>query len=247
LATLGLAARRQRVQWGCRHIVSIRVIKVTRRAVASPPAADWRAHPVIVALIAGGAAIAFWQTYVVPQQVQSLRNELEMNAELVSKAQATKEQAQNLGRELKEAQVKLASLEVTNLFSVGNPYPVGMGLVRIGQSIEDVGTAYPTAKLEKQDRYWRLPGYHAAFHAPSFHFDEKDKKITHALFVRSVKLESGVLRRKLVEALGPPTLNPKPDRVAWKLPDLKSTVYSNDEDTFVIMRDGYTPVWWPSK
>jgi hypothetical protein len=193
--------------------LAIRVKLVAQQGVTPASDTDWKAHRVIVALIAGAAGIAFWQTYVVPQQVQALRNEIASNAELVSKAQATQDLAQSLERQLKEARSKVASLEATNAFSVGNPYPVGLGLVRIGQPIADVEGSYPTAKIQKKERYWELENYHAAFPWVVFYFDEKEKekKVTHVMLTRPFNTwgDGAFVHRKLSETLGTPALHPR--------------------------------------
>src|SRR5262249_23670015 len=41
--------------------------------------------------------------------------------------------------------------------------PVGLGLVKIGQPVDDLEKVYVGAKIEKESRYWSLKDYHSVF------------------------------------------------------------------------------------
>jgi hypothetical protein len=161
--------------------------------MAATNTSDWKAHPVMVAIIAGAATFAFTEAWIVPLHVQSLRNEIATNAELVGRAKALQDKVVSLEGQLKAALVRVRSLETPNLLTPGNPYPVGLGLVKLGQPITDLEKAYPGAKLKKEDRYWELEDFHSVFSSVVYYFEPKsnDMKITFIVFVR-------VLRKPLV-------------------------------------------------
>src|SRR5262245_50507762 len=126
----------------------------------APPGPDWWSYPAIRIIAARAAGFAFCYSYVLPTHTQSLRNEIAVNAELVAKAKATAEKATSLERQLKDALGRVRALEKPNLFSPDNPYPVGLGLVKIGQSVDDLEKTFPGAKIEMADRYWTLKDFH---------------------------------------------------------------------------------------
>jgi len=214
---------------------------------------NWRTHPVIVASIAAVAGFGVCFTYVVPIHIQSLKNEMAANAESVAKAKATEEKANSLERQLKDALGRIRALERPNLFSLGNPYPVGLGLVKIGQSVDDLEKAYPGAKIKKESRYWTLQGFHSVFTHVTYYFEDgsPDRKIKFISFVplSGVGHEDNFLNNKLVEILGPPTDVPEPNFPSWQLSDAKVAIYFDPRvvPSYTIMREDYTPNWWPRK
>ena len=123
-------------------------------------AIEWNAQTVIAAIIGGAATFTFAETLIVPLHVQTLKNEIAANADSVARAKATEEKAQGLERQLKAALVRVRSLEKPNLFAVGNPYPIGLGLVKIGQPVAEIEKAYPGAVIKKESGYWILKEYH---------------------------------------------------------------------------------------
>jgi hypothetical protein len=210
---------------------------------------EWKAHPVIVAIVAGAAVVAFWESYAVPLHTQALRNQIASNAELVANARATEEKLQSAEQRLKDALAKVRALEKPNLFSLGNPYPVGLGLVKVGQPIEDLRKAYPDAKVDRKEGLWRADNLHSVFGHIVFYFDErtKEKKITHILFNHLDHSSTPFLGAKLVEMLGPPLPSPRSDYYHLKATG-KTTVFHRAADTyFVIMEESIQPKWWPSQ
>ena len=158
-----------------------------------------------------------------------------------------------LERQLKDALGRVKALEQSNLFSLGNPYPVGLGLVKIGQSVNDLEKAHPGAKIEKSSRYWTLREFHSVFTDVSYYFEEgtADKKITFINMRTSVRArdDGNFLQNKLLEVLGPPTEVPVANFARWDLAASKLAVYFDPRmvPSYMIMREGYTPNMWPRK
>jgi hypothetical protein len=199
-----------------------------------------------------GAGFYFCYNVFMPTHTEALRNEIKANADLVAKASATAEKAASLERQLKDALGRVKALEKPNLFSLGNPYPVGLGLVRAGQSIDDVEKAYLGAKVEKKEKgYWTFKNVHSVFSDVTYYFDDTspEKKITHIRFaaLSEAGKSDNFLKNKLIETLGPPTDNPSPDKFRWKASEVKSSVYYEVKyvPAFIIMSEAYVLPGWP--
>ncbi len=213
---------------------------------------DWKSNRAIVAIIAGAAVFGFCEVYVVPIHTQALKNEMAANSESVARAKATEERASTLERQLKDALGRVKALEQPNLFSLGNPYPVGLGLVKIGQSVDDVEKAYVGAKIKKETRYWTLKDFHSVFTSVTYHFGEDSaaKKITFISFVPAGGRDNNFLINKLVEVLGPPTDAANPNNSSgWRIDNAKLGVYFDTQvvTSYMIMNLDFYSSWWPRK
>jgi hypothetical protein len=216
--------------------------------------AHWKSNPVIVAIVAGAAVFGFSEVYVVPIHTQSLRNEIASNAEVVARAKTTEEKANSLERQLRDALGRVKALELPNLFALGNPYPIGLGLVKLGQPIEDLERAYVGAKIVKSDAsYWTLEGFHSVFADITYYFDASspDRRIKHIRLTATYdsSRDNNFLGNKLVEVLGPPTESPRPEWHFWRLGDAKVNVYFDAGPlvAYMILPEGHMPNWWPRK
>lgn len=208
--------------------------------------ADWTQHSVIVALISGAATAGFFLAVVVPIYTQSLRNEITAGADSVAKARATEERVATAERKLKVAEARIFSLENANSYSLGNPYPVGLGLVKVGQDIADVAKMYPGATIEKKDGYWSLKDYHSIYSIVTYYF-KAEQKISHILLSPHYKMPEDFVPRKLTEILGPPASTPRDQFARWVDSNYSVFVGPGVDKGYLITRNDLIPGWWPDK
>jgi hypothetical protein len=120
----------------------------------------------------------------------------------------------------KEERKKLVEAQLKNVFSLGNPYPVGLGKVKLGDSIDVIQSNFPEASIERiTSGFWSVRYDHPAFRSVTYYFDRpkelKDRRVRLLLLHASDGI-SGVLKEKLIEALGQPVApGPKPECFIW--------------------------------
>ena len=188
------------------------------------PWVTWKAHP---AAIIGGTIVAtllFAQSVLVPVTTADLRAQISdftrkeqatpaLEKRIVSlqtELDATKESFQNLKlereREKKEYANNLAVAQLTRLFDVGTPYPIGLGQVRLGDRIEKVPETYSDNSIQKRSSYWSVKTSHTQFSNVTYYFRPEGKSfaVTHVLLQFNRDLPVVTLSEKLVEAFGSP-------------------------------------------
>lgn len=190
---------------------------------------DIRNHPIAiagtVAIAVFGVMVTYFTQVAIPTQTAQLQNEIaalkkQLNIPDEQTAKALTRQVSNLEAELKIANRKVAELQLTNLFALGNPYPIGLGQIKIGDSFESISKLYPESAIDRKGGWWSVKGQHKAFSQVTYYLDRnaKEKRVTHILFHFDLDSPPGVLQAKLVEALGQPSSSgPKKDCVKWKL------------------------------
>lgn len=197
---------------------------------------NWKDHPVIIAAASAAAALVFAQTVIFPTMTASLQNEVSslrgqtqeissLRSQIKKMEEETKVEKQKYEEEAKVAKQKLVDAQLTNFFSLGNPYPAGLGKVKIGDSIQVLQNAFPDNIIKRDSIfYWSVPQDHAAIRSITYFFDRprdlKDRRIRMLLMFGTDKTE-GVLQGKLVEAFGQPaTPGPKPECFIWTIDKL---------------------------
>jgi len=107
------------------------------------PNKSWKDHPVIIAAASFGAGLVFAQTVIFPTMTASLRNEVSSLRSQVQEVAVLKEQLKKAEADAKVEKDKLVASQRTNLFSLGNPYPVGIGKVKLGDNVSSLTKYYP--------------------------------------------------------------------------------------------------------
>lgn len=221
----------------------------------APTSSSWKDHPLVVASIAVaatiGLAVLLFKEVILPthsvslsNQITSLTNELQI---LRKKSEADVQSIGDLSAKLEAANRRAENLEqsltkarISNLFSSGNPYPIGLGRIQVGQSIEQVTLAYPTASIKKSDGYWSVENQHPFFESIVYYYDEEEKSkiVTHISFRRLFRSKVGdsFLQEKLTEALGPPKSWSRTNFYSWQMSKL--TVYMSDPTSMILMPAG---------
>jgi hypothetical protein len=207
----------------------------------------WKDHPVFIASAAAvatlGVTVLVYKEMVIPTQTALLQNEIVrlrqqmgLPDDEAGGIRALRKKTETLEKELKEANVKIAELQQSNLFAPGNPYPIGLAKVKIGDSVENVPKIFEEKSISRDhETYWSVLRPHASFSSVSYVFDPKssDKRITHIYFFFKKDMPPELLHFKLTEALGPPTTNPRKDTYIWRT-DQKLTVYKDNPHTYRV-------------
>jgi Sec-independent protein translocase protein TatA len=193
----------------------------------------WQDHPVIIAIISGAAALVFAYNVLFPTLTASLQNELSSLRSQVQETTSLKDQLKKAQDEAKNEKQKmeaaaktekdkLMASQMTNLFSLGNPYPVGFGKIKLGDSITAITNVYADARIDRKAAdYWGVKPDHPIFRDLVYFFDRttdlKDRRVRAILFFGKESI-SGILQDKLIEALGQPiSPGPKPECYIWAI------------------------------
>jgi hypothetical protein len=179
-----------------------------------------------------------YKEVVLPTQTASLQNEAAALRKEVEEVHGLRKNVEKLRAELNTTRGKLTEAQLVNVFSLGNPYPVGLGQVRLGDPLDAVLKAYPGARTERIWLYLSVGVTHAAFSSVTYypHRGVKERPIIQILFHFSAKGDApnDVLQAKLVEALGQPTSSgPKKDCQNWKV-DQKLLVEKDSPNSFML-------------
>jgi hypothetical protein len=229
---------------------------------AAPPPRNWKDHPLVAATLGVTGTIALAvvlvKEVILPTHTASLTNQIAtLTAEKTALLRGSAETDQIIRSQkqtLEGSEQKIAALEqqlhearVNNLFESGNPYPIGLGGVRIGQKISEVSRVYAGKKIEEDDGYFALDVNHPVFSHLTYYFNPRDKIITHILFHGQYysKLGDTFLQQKFVHAFGSPRTWAKPEYYSWTFANA-ITIYKSNPKNYVLMGGNFTPNRWPS-
>ncbi|MEJ1409098.1 MAG: hypothetical protein RPU60_02615 [Candidatus Sedimenticola sp. (ex Thyasira tokunagai)] len=220
---------------------------------------NFKNHPISIASLAVVGTIAIgillYKEVILPTHTLSLKNEISALKSEVNKLNAKVSSLVKVEVKNKALLNRLALQEKGNLFSVGNPYPIGLEQVRIGDSLSKVSdvytlASYPNAivKIQKESSYVTVSNAHAFFEYITYYIDEKNTKlpITHISFNASPinELPKGFLQEKIIAAFGYPDSNPKGEYYSWDS-NFKTTIYKIDNDGYTLISEGYRLGFWP--
>ena len=195
----------------------------------------WQDHPVIIAVISGAAALVFAYNVLFPTLTASLQNEVTSLRSQVQEIRELKNRIAAMEAAAKVEKQRLAETQMTNLFALGSPYPIGLGKVKIGDTIDSILTAYPEAPIDRHSTYWSVPQDHALFSQIAFFFERDSKPPrVRSLLIHLRAISGDLLQAKLIESLGQPSSpGPKKDCFIWKVQD-KLFVKRENERSFLI-------------
>jgi hypothetical protein len=203
-----------------------------------------------------GLAILIYEKVLLPTHTLSLQNQIASlstdNKSFKDKIEPLEVSNKSLKEQVELLLAKVRSLEATNLFVSGNPYPVGLSAVRTGQPISDVDKIFPAETIDKEkvDSYWSVKLSHAVISDATYYFSG-DKKIIYQVFfwmrseVKTTAVQDAAfLAAKLTEALGPPSATPKPGYYVWNVSE-KTRVYVRAGRHFLVTDVPTAPRDWP--
>ncbi|MEH2513425.1 hypothetical protein V1291_004779 [Nitrobacteraceae bacterium AZCC 1564] len=185
-----------------------------------PP--TWKDHPVVIAALSCAAGIAFAHQFIFPAMTASLQNEIADLKKQVSDAGISKERIKSLEEKLKKSEADAASAQAANMFSLQNPYPMGLGALKLGDSLDAIERSFPGAEIEKKSGYWSVKNPTSQYSDATYFFDRRaqNKRVRSIMFFLKANAPNRFLQSKLTDALGQPTISgPKADCYIWKVND----------------------------
>jgi hypothetical protein len=163
-------------------------------------AGDFKSSPVFVAGSTAAATIALavliYKEVLLPTHTLALQNQITAltteSAAYKARIEPLEKTNDSLNEQAGLLRAKVRELEAANLFSAGNPYPIGFGAVRIGQPISDVEKTFPAEQINKERiAYWSVTTDHALISSATYYFSGDKKVIHQVLFIlRSGKTNS---------------------------------------------------------
>lgn len=246
------------------------------RKVKSPQMAqnfEWRNHPIIVA--SGSAAatllfcIAIFTQIVSPTQNAKLEIELlKLNdanqklahsiASITKKNKLLTSEVVRKNKGVTSLEAKVSSLEqelidarANSVFTPGNPYPNGLGLIRIGMKKNEIATIYSGLKIEidlDDPDTVTVNLVNSPFERVTYHLSNKSDEatISHVSFHMPTfdsKYSDDFLFKKLVENFGQPSKESTKKAFMWSVGSSYS-LYANGKNNYVLMRRGQEPIFW---
>lgn len=234
---------------------------IQKETTTYSPRSGWQDHPLAVAAIAVaatiGLAVIIFKEIVLPTQTASLTNEItNLKSSLAFKSKEistlknskldSQKQIANLQSQVNELNQKVYEAQNANLFSFGNPYPLGVGRAKIKDPISTLTTIYPEQQITQNDGYWSVRNQHKIFTDITYYFDESSpqKTITHIAFSMDYsKNNEDFLQTKLIETLGQPKTWKRKGFFSWETKS-SAIVYKSDNDRFILMQEGFAPGYW---
>jgi hypothetical protein len=227
--------------------------------------ADWRIHPIYFVGVGFLFGLWFDYTWLAPARLGDYRLEIADARNVVTKAKA---EATTQSNRADVAERKVAELEnavlaaernardalTANTFVAGSPYPIGMGSIRLGASIEQIEREVPPERLEKKKGFLWIKMAGSVFDRVSLHWDDRAKNpvVSQLGFWASedASKDKEFLRQKLTHALGSPT-EPQGGYCEWHLSDgtgifISPREYDWQASNYQIIGRGYQPGDWPS-
>lgn len=209
---------------------------------------DISKHPIVVIALAVVGTFGFSYQFVLPIMTAKLQNDVDKIPSYVKQIEEDKIEIGELNKKLQQVESQLAIVQHANLFVYNNPYPVGLGNVRIGDPIENLIAIYGEKYLEKQDSYWSVNNKHSIFKHITYYFNEKSskKEITHIAFREELDVKNRIfLQSKLEDIFGQPIKYKRQGFYAWKFAE--ATIYKHNEFDFLLMSSKYSPSFFPEK
>jgi len=185
---------------------------------------------------------------IIPTQIADINNKIRDLPSLEQGIETLRIRVKEKDAEISGLKKQVESLQQRNLFSSGDPIPNSLSKVQLGQPISDLENFFQAKSIDKEgDSYWNVTLDYGVFREITYYFDEtsKQNEITHISYAIPAinSYSSDFLHDRLVDALGPPTSNPRRAFFHWKTKNHE--VYKIREESFLILPPGASPGYWP--
>ncbi|KFZ39140.1 hypothetical protein HR45_01710 [Shewanella mangrovi] len=227
---------------------------------------DWKDHPISIAAVAVAATIGLCiligKEIVLPTYTASLNNTIELLKNEKNKIETEKKSIENKAEALtkklgesdstnKDLLKKLEQAQYGNLFSNGDPYPVGLGSVRIGDPAKSILKIYPKASIDVDKKgFITIKNQHQLFNDIVYYVNEDDKNlpITHIMYRinYTTKIDDNFLQKKLIDSFGLPEEWEWDNYYSWQTKS-KLIIYKDDDRSIILMNQNYSPGTWPRR
>ncbi|HEX5330428.1 hypothetical protein [Sulfuricurvum sp.] len=132
---------------------------------------DISKHPLVVVVLAVAGTFGFSYQFVLPIMTAKMQNDVDKIPSYEKQIKEDKVKISELNKKLKQSESQLAITQNANLFTRDDPYPVGLGKIRIGDSIENLITIYGVESLEKKDGYWTIKNVNSIFNDITYYYN----------------------------------------------------------------------------
>lgn len=213
-------------------------------------------------------AIAVYEQSLIPTRTSALNNEInEKNKESEEKSETISNQKKqileaeqknsSLTEELKNLNNLLAEALNTDVMKHNNPYPKGLGKLRIKDSADLAFNIFRKDQIDTSHLGYYSVKLDGFISGVTYYFDEEEetKKITHILVHAQPKIDLKNFKAQdfnvdrlqpiLEEAFGQPLKLPMEGYYIWDLAD--AHIFKDDSQSYLIMQKGFVPGTWPKK
>lgn len=212
---------------------------------------DISKHPLVVIALAVVGTFGFSYQFVLPIMTAKMQNDVNKIPSYEKQIEEDKIKISQLNKKLQQVENQLAIVQNANLFRHDDPYPIGLGKVRIGDSIEKLLSVYGENNIEKiEDGVWKVKNAHSIFNNINYYFDYKSSKkvITHISFgnnelVNQEKVK--FLKGTLEDIFGEPRVYKTKGFYSWEVAGER--IFLQKLFTYVLMEKKYAPAYWPDE
>lgn len=212
---------------------------------------DISKHPLVVIVLAVAGTFGFSYQFVLPIMTAKLQNDVDKIPSYVKQIEEDQVKIDALNKKLEQLESQLAIVQNANLFRQGDPYPIGLGKVRIGDSVEKLLSIYGENNIEKiEDGVWKVKNAHSIFNNINYYFDYKSSKkvITHISFGNSDlanQEKAKFLKGTFEDIFGEPRAYKKKEFYTWEVAGER--IYLQKLFNYVLMEKKYVPAYWPDE
>ncbi len=195
---------------------------------------DFKNHPIVIMALTVAGSLGFYHQIILPIMTVKLQNEVDKIPSYEKQIEEDKVKIGELNKKLQQVESQLTIAQNANLFTQDNPYPVGLGKLRIGDSIDNLVPIYGEKDLEKKDGYWILKNSHSVFKKVVYYYNDESpkKEITHISFYTDFDAENkNRLQAVLEDAFGLP-IKLKNEVCAWKVSS--GLIYKYSTFSFIL-------------
>lgn len=213
---------------------------------------SWKDHPVVVAALSVAGTFTLttfaFKEVIIPTQLADINNKIRDLPSLQSTIETLQVDGKRKDQEIDSLKRQVELLQQKNLFNRGDPMPVVLSKVKIGQPIVDIDLFYPSRMVDKSsESYWSVNLDYGVFREIVYFYDEKKKKktVTHISFRMAPQADysEAFLQDRLIDALGPPASNPRKDFFSWETKNY--SVFKISNDSYLVLPRESRPGYWP--
>lgn len=196
-----------------------------------PSPSSWRDHPLAIATLAVSATLVIGgglvKDLIIPAYTESLKNQLNEYPAVKKENSDLKKKVSALEEQLRVSRSETATAITANAWVRGDPYPVGLEEVRVGDEISKIDSHFAANSVTKENKkYWSVTTTHPIFHRVTYYFNPavKPQRVQAVLFhlntIGKEQYTSDFLLRKLTLALGDPQKD-EDNKLFWKVQKAK--------------------------
>lgn len=182
---------------------------------------DISKHPLVVIALAVIGTFGFSYQFVLPIMTAKLQNDVDKIPGYEKQIDEDNVKIDELNKKLQQIESQLTVAQNANLFTHDDPYPIGLGKLRIGDSIDNLITMYGEKDLEKKEGFWTIKNAHSFFDEITYYYNDESpkKEITHINFESNIDIKKKNSLQEILENKFGAPIRLKNDCYAWNLPN----------------------------